>query len=340
MNLQISELIASPVIYSIEKGRIVMNPEEYQKILDLIKVTSNGAVQVDKDEAHVYAIRESSELRIQLSESFLVKGNNYSLPVIMEAVSQYFGIAIETIKSPWRKREVVAARQIYMYIAWHYRIESGTSLVKIARFCGDRDHSTAVHSRNVMECYLSGPAKEQDIVIAVEAIKKKIELQAQTLTLHNLRSVAEDIKRSDQFIYEGSYYEVIRHGADSNAHCRAIENPTKGMITLSYGKLRQLINSLYLAKSNGITGVLILTEAQKKILFRTSGLHKNERISQNRYVAGFNHPLLADLKYLVNTGFMMDTAPIEKFNGSVLYYLTGNGLKAAELLKYIENGGV
>ena len=62
---------------------------------------------------------------------------------IMESVCECSGQAEKLIKSKWRKKEVALARQMFCFFA---RKEIHISLKQIGLFCGDRDHSTVIHS--------------------------------------------------------------------------------------------------------------------------------------------------------------------------------------------------
>ena len=62
---------------------------------------------------------------------------------IMESVCECSGREEIHIKSKWRKKEIVLARQMFCFFA---RKEIHISLKQIGLFCGGRDHSTVIHS--------------------------------------------------------------------------------------------------------------------------------------------------------------------------------------------------
>lgn len=62
---------------------------------------------------------------------------------IAEAVCRAMGVKMREVTSKSRKSEVVFARQVMMYLLSKY---VGLSYAHIGRFCGNRDHSTAVYS--------------------------------------------------------------------------------------------------------------------------------------------------------------------------------------------------
>ncbi len=62
---------------------------------------------------------------------------------ILELVADYFNVAIDLVKGQTRKRHVVIARQISMYLA---KENTEASLKKIGSHFGNRDHSTVIYS--------------------------------------------------------------------------------------------------------------------------------------------------------------------------------------------------
>lgn len=65
-----------------------------------------------------------------------------ALSQIMYEVCAKYGVRKIDLMSMRRTRDLVAPRQEYFYRA---RMETKMTLPQIAQFCGDRDHSTAVH---------------------------------------------------------------------------------------------------------------------------------------------------------------------------------------------------
>ena len=66
---------------------------------------------------------------------------------IQEAVCHYFGISDEIFLSKTRKREIVQARQIAMYLS---RSLTKTSLSSIGAQLGGKDHATVLHACNTV----------------------------------------------------------------------------------------------------------------------------------------------------------------------------------------------
>ena len=68
-----------------------------------------------------------------------------SVGKIQEAVCNYFGISDDIFLSKTRKREIVQARQIAMYLS---RNLTKTSLSSIGAQLGGKDHATVLHACN------------------------------------------------------------------------------------------------------------------------------------------------------------------------------------------------
>ena len=66
-----------------------------------------------------------------------------SVDTIIEVVCKHFGLEKNAIQTKTRKREVVQARQIAMYLAKNY---TDYSTSKIGKFIGNKDHATVLHA--------------------------------------------------------------------------------------------------------------------------------------------------------------------------------------------------
>ena len=80
----------------------------------------------------------------------LKRSNEYvpSPKVIISYICSYYNIDEETLRGQSRSRDVVAARQLAMYLI---RRMHATSLDGIGKEFGNRDHSTILHSRDKVE---------------------------------------------------------------------------------------------------------------------------------------------------------------------------------------------
>ena len=70
-----------------------------------------------------------------------------TIPKIQNAVCQYFCISEDMFMSKTRKREIVQARQIAMYLS---RSMTKTSLASIGEALGGKDHATVLHACNTV----------------------------------------------------------------------------------------------------------------------------------------------------------------------------------------------
>ena len=87
---------------------------------------------------------------------------------IKEAVSEYFKLSIEQLESKNRKHEIALARQMAIYFAKEL---TPSSLKIIGSHFGGRDHSTVMHSCQVIENYL---VTDRQVKNAYETLKKRL----------------------------------------------------------------------------------------------------------------------------------------------------------------------
>lgn len=84
------------------------------------------------------------DLAKQMIDKFVKNtAKEVSIEYIQKVVCDYFGLAIEILKSKTRKREVVQARQIAMYFS---KKLTNSSLANIGAHCGGKDHATVLHA--------------------------------------------------------------------------------------------------------------------------------------------------------------------------------------------------
>lgn len=97
------------------------------------------------------------EISVELAKSVVdryVKKivNEVSIDMIQKAVCRYFELSMEQLKSKTRKRNIVQARQIAMYLSKQY---TKKSLAYIGSQNGGRDHATVLHAcktvKNLMD---------------------------------------------------------------------------------------------------------------------------------------------------------------------------------------------
>ncbi|MCU0426735.1 MAG: chromosomal replication initiator protein DnaA [Candidatus Kapabacteria bacterium] len=120
---------------------------------------------------------DGRELTIDLARE-VVKGiasehpsKEISVKSILSAVSEHYDIALTLITGKTRKQEVVLARQTAMYILKQH---TQLSLKSIGSHFGGRDHTTVIHSCNMVKNYLETDARTQT---AMGAILEKLGLK-------------------------------------------------------------------------------------------------------------------------------------------------------------------
>ena len=98
-----------------------------------------------------------------------------SMPFVMEIVIELYEVREKDIKSPWRKREIVWARQVFCYLCYKYL---KCSLKDIGEFVGGRDHTTVIHSNQVVLNLMdSDPAVREEVEqIESEVINRRLKI--------------------------------------------------------------------------------------------------------------------------------------------------------------------
>jgi len=93
-----------------------------------------------------------------------------SIDFIQKAVCDFFDVPLEKLKEKTRKRAIVQARQLSMYLA---KGLTKNSLKVIGKHFGGRDHSTVIHSCQAIQNLMDTDNTFKD---QVEEIRKKIQL--------------------------------------------------------------------------------------------------------------------------------------------------------------------
>jgi len=115
------------------------------------------------------------EIDLSLAKSMLknfIKNSHkdISIDYIQKLVCDYFEVPVEMVKSKTRKREIVQARQISMYLAKNH---TKTSLKSIGSFFGGRDHSTVIYACQTVVDLIETDKKFRSYV---QDIQKKLKL--------------------------------------------------------------------------------------------------------------------------------------------------------------------
>ena len=120
--------------------------------------------------AHATLTKE--KITLELAEKLtdkIVSNNNpeISIKKIQKTVCEYFGIAPDVLISKTRKREIVQARQIAMYLG---RSLTANSLTAIGSQIGAKDHATVLHACNTVQDLISTDRAFKQYVADIEKI--------------------------------------------------------------------------------------------------------------------------------------------------------------------------
>jgi chromosomal replication initiator protein len=110
------------------------------------------------------------EIDLNLAKSMLknfIKNSSkeISMEYIQSLVCEYFEVPIDMVKSKTRKREIVQARQISMYLA---KLHTKTSLKSIGAFFGGRDHSTVIYACQTVDDLIDTDKKFKGYVADIQ----------------------------------------------------------------------------------------------------------------------------------------------------------------------------
>jgi len=93
-----------------------------------------------------------------------------SIDYIQKTVCEHFGVSVDKLKEKTRKRQIVQARQLSMFLAKNY---TKNSLKVIGKHFGGRDHSTVIHSCQAIQNLLDTDPKFKE---SVQDVQKKIQM--------------------------------------------------------------------------------------------------------------------------------------------------------------------
>lgn len=93
-----------------------------------------------------------------------------SIDFIQKTVCEYFEVPVEKLKEKTRKRNIVQARQLSMFLAKNF---TKNSLKIIGKHFGGRDHSTVIHSCQMIQNLMDTDGEFRD---SVRELEKKIQL--------------------------------------------------------------------------------------------------------------------------------------------------------------------
>ncbi|NDV46783.1 chromosomal replication initiator protein DnaA [Paludibacter sp. 221] len=115
----------------------------------------------------------NAPINIQLAEKIISRIVNITPKVntvekIRDIVCEYFSLSVEAISTKSRKREVVQARQIAMYLSKNH---TKNSLASIGEAIGQRDHATVLHACKIVKDLMD---TDKNFSLSVNEIEQKI----------------------------------------------------------------------------------------------------------------------------------------------------------------------
>lgn len=100
------------------------------------------------------------------------KINNITIESITKNVCDFLGVAENKIRDKTRKKEIVLARQLAMYLS---KDLTKSSLKTIGLHFGGRDHSTVIHACNSIE---NAKGNDESLTKIIETLKNQIEFSS------------------------------------------------------------------------------------------------------------------------------------------------------------------
>ena len=134
-------------------------------------IDGHEATQVNEEPVSKLSEEQSALLAKQMLKNFIKNSSKeISIEYIQKLVCEYFEVPVELLKSQTRKREIVQARQISMYLA---KSHTKSSLKSIGMHFGGRDHSTVIYACQTVEDLVDTDKKFRAYVADIQ---KKLKL--------------------------------------------------------------------------------------------------------------------------------------------------------------------
>ncbi|SES75356.1 chromosomal replication initiator protein DnaA [Prevotella sp. kh1p2] len=142
-------------------------------VVRFIAETANGSVrdlQGVINSLLAYSVVYNCDIDMRLAERVIkraVKIDNKPLTVddIIETVCSHYNVSASAVNSKSRKRELVTARQVSMYLAQKFTKMPAS---RIGKLVGNRDHSTVIHSCTQIERRLQVDRLFSDEIQSIE----------------------------------------------------------------------------------------------------------------------------------------------------------------------------
>lgn len=142
--------------------------ESVEKSIRELESVINGVIFeafLDKTDVNIELAKRAMNRIFQRIESM-------DIDFIKEQVASYFKIPVEDLEGIGRKKEIVYARQIAMYMAKNF---TKSSLKAIGKQFGDRDHTTVMHALDKVNKELES---NEGLKKAIEEIKSRFKAEA------------------------------------------------------------------------------------------------------------------------------------------------------------------
>ncbi len=111
------------------------------------------------------------DLAKQVVGSTIQRGaREISVESILELVCEYFNVSADLVRGQTRKRHIVVARQISMYLAKEH---TDCSLKKIGSHFGNRDHSTVIYSCRTVRDLMD---TDEAFLASVNEVEKRVKM--------------------------------------------------------------------------------------------------------------------------------------------------------------------
>ena len=144
-----------------------------EDVVQFIAETANGSVRDLEGTVNslmAYSVVYNSPIDMRLAGRIIkraIKTDDRPLTVddILETVCNHFGVTTSAVNSKSRKRELVTARQVSMYLAQKY---TRMPAARIGKLVGGRDHSTVLHSCTQVEQRLKIDQSFSDEILSIE----------------------------------------------------------------------------------------------------------------------------------------------------------------------------
>lgn len=178
----------------------IQSPDYEMRLAIVNKKSADEGLQLPDEIAEYIARHVTSSIRqiegclIRLFASVSLDNRRISLPLVQEVVNSvigeprqrplhmedikilvasYYNLPVELLAGKTRKHEIVLARQVAMYLAKQL---TNLSLKSIGSYFGGRDHTTVLHSIQMIENYFD---TDQTVTQSVEHLHRKLSVKLQ-----------------------------------------------------------------------------------------------------------------------------------------------------------------